>query len=75
MKAFPNPTLSDTENSTIDMLTDDSQYGMDLRDYFAGLAMQGLLSNPNYGNEITIYETVKTCYAIADTMMREKEDE
>ena len=56
MKAFPNP------NNT-------QQAGMDLRDWFAGLAMQGMLANP----QVTVRpETAKRAYYMADVMMEER---
>ena len=53
------------------------QEGMTLRDYFAAKAMQGIISNPNYGifdgtNEVHI-PTIKQCYEIADAMLKERE--
>jgi len=51
--------------------------GMTLRDYFAAKAMQGLISNPNYGifdgqNEVHI-PTIEQCYNIADAMLKQRE--
>lgn len=53
--------------------------GMTLRDYFAAKAMNGLISNPNYGifdgkNEVHT-DTIKQCYNIADAMLKERENE
>ena len=59
MKAFPNP------NNT-------QQAGMDLRDWFAGLAMQGLLANVKTSPE-DILLICKASYAIASAMMEERE--
>lgn len=55
----------------------DEYKGMTLRDYFAAKAMNGLISNPNYGifdgkNEVHTY-TIKQCYNIADAMLKERE--
>jgi hypothetical protein len=47
--------------------------GMDLRDYFAAKAMQGMLSNqPTYSREITIDgdTLAQSSYQIADAMMK-----
>ena len=60
MKAFPNP------NNT-------QQEGMDLRDWFAGLAMQGMLADP----QVAVHRDVAIdAYYMADVMMevREKHD-
>ena len=59
MKAFPNP------NNT-------QQAGVDLRDWFAGLAMQGMLANPNFGAN---KETGDHAYYMADVMMKAREKE
>ena len=59
MKAFPNVT---------------GQQGMELRDYFAAKAMQGMLSNT-----ITLAtgkfhgDNIVACYQIADEMMKVRE--
>jgi hypothetical protein len=66
MKAFP---ASDTFDR-------DSKHGMDLRDYFAAKAMQGLLSTVK--DEEWKYDEVATiAYGMADAMMqmREKNNE
>ena len=58
MKAFP--TLADNGHS-------DTQDGMDLRDYFAAKAMQGMMADhtrDNYPDEIAVQ-----AYKIADAMM------
>ena len=58
MKAFP---VNKYEGSWID--------GMDLRDYFAAKAMQGVLAslNPNY--PIHLEDFTEKAYAMADVMM------
>jgi DNA-directed RNA polymerase alpha subunit len=59
MKAFPNP------NNTM-------QEGMDLRDWFAGMAMQGIIMegglNSTYCNQVS-----KMAYQFADAMITNKE--
>jgi len=61
MKAFPilveNPDKSFSCNQ-----------GMDLRDYFAAKAMQGMLSE-NSGIRYTTNELVVFAYKVADAMM------
>lgn len=52
MKAFPNPTLSDTQNNSPETLNDRDEYGMDLRDYFAAHA-----PNPDE-NYITMHQSM-----------------
>jgi hypothetical protein len=43
------------------------QEGMDLRDYFAAKAMQGLYSDPEIA--MTIEQTAMYAYKVADAMM------
>ena len=62
MKAFP----------TQDAYAMSTDRGMDLRDYFAAKAMQGMLANPvifSNGNNKFNGENLETCYQIADAMM------
>jgi len=62
MKAFPNMT---------------NQQGMDLRDYFAAVALQGLLANPKLHEEIMkigqswIHDSA---YGWADAMMKARDE-
>ena len=73
MKAYPfshrHPTTGVTTSSE----------GMDLRDYFAGMAMQGLLSSPSSADDdLFLYEHYANgSYKMADAMMkaRSKQDE
>ena len=63
MKAFPNPHRTD-------------ELGMTLRDYFAGLAMQGLIASPRGligKNEITNVDYAQAAYLIADAMIKARE--
>jgi len=52
MKAFPNVT---------------NEKGMDLRDYFAAMALQGLLSDPNVRQSWDKF--AEDAYEMADAMM------
>ena len=73
MKAYPfihkHPTTGNTK----------LEEGMDLRDYFAGLAMQGLLANPKLADEIRKQGGAysgwieDSAYSWADAMMKERE--
>ena len=59
MKAFPGtPTFDQDANRTV------WQEGMDLRDYFAGLAMQNFSWIGENDTECAV-----SCYEIADAMM------
>lgn len=78
MKAFPcKAYLRDTSGAVIGI----SDYpGMDLRDYFAAKALQGMLGNPtsdDYEDEVLRRENYKeycksfaeSAYEVADAMM------
>ncbi len=45
---------------------------MDLRDYFAAKAMQGILADPNV--HMSEDDLARWAYEVADTMMREREE-
>jgi hypothetical protein len=51
------------------VLASEPQKGMSLRDWFAGQAMRGLLSNSNFA-EVEVVHTA--AYAVADRMIRER---
>jgi len=53
MKAFPHTT----------------NYGMDLRDWFAGLAMQSMNSRPDY-EDVSSISIALDAYTLADAMMK-----
>ena len=67
MKAFPNPHAFNAEGS---------QLGMDLRDYFAAKAMQGILaSDPDdQGHEDSLEAVAIVSYKVADAMMNTREN-
>ena len=58
MKAFPHDSTN--------------QYGMDLRDYFAGLAMQGMLANSQQ-QEYFDDNIAHLAYSLADAMMKARD--
>jgi len=60
-KAFPNPHLRDDS-------------GMTLRDYFAARAMQALLSDSDWRQDMDIKDTALAAYKTADAMMKEREE-
>jgi DNA-directed RNA polymerase specialized sigma subunit len=61
MKAFPLKSVN---------MFDDNE-GMDLRDYFAAKAMQGMMADHTRDNYPEEY--AKHAYRIADAMMKERE--
>jgi len=63
MKAFPNGIITNGDGLIIG-----GQQGMDLRDWFAGLAMEGIVYEG-----VTPEQTAKAAYQMADAMMKERE--
>ena len=57
--AFPNPHLRDDS-------------GITMRDYFAARAMQALLSDPDWRQDMDIKDTALAAYKTADAMMKER---
>ena len=68
MKAFPNAPFSDAGRQ--------QDTGMDLRDYFAAKAMQGMLAHTGvlYGKNAALDDEngAKRAYRIADEMIKER---
>jgi len=60
-QAFPNPHLRDDS-------------GITMRDYFAVRAMQALLSDPDWRQDMDIKDTALAAYKTADAMMKEREE-
>lgn len=72
MKAFPQPSLTVTDMGQVRAFTV-AYDGMDLRDYFASKAMQGLLATISYEHstgDISDMEIANRAYLIADAMMK-----
>ena len=66
MKAFPTPTFSINNEARVTAVGGEG--GMDLRDYFAAGAMQGLLSD-GVGS-LSDEELADWAFKLADAMMR-----
>jgi hypothetical protein len=50
---------------------DSHQSGMDLRDYFAGQAIDGFLADGGWGGDLSYFEDVaEGAYKLADAMMK-----
>ena len=68
MKAFPTHSISVSDEARVTAIGGEG--GMDLRDYFAAMALQGLLAQQTadygYDNDIAI---VRNAYNLADHMM------
>jgi hypothetical protein len=45
-----------------------------LRDYFASDAMKGLLSDPDWRQDMDFYDTARAAYQQADAMLRVREE-
>lgn len=74
--AFPRPASEDTSGGT---LCDgnsimDAQRGMSLRDYFAGQALVGIMSDPGMRpcNESEFGHMAMRLYQVADAMLVER---
>ena len=66
MKAFPH-----TYDKIIDgHVATNTNYGMDLRDWFAGLAMQGMLADTQVSVDASV---AVSAYYMADEMMKARE--
>jgi len=66
MKAYPIMFKHPTTGAIIE------NQGMELRDWFAGMAMQGMLSE-NSGVRYPTNELVEFAYQVADAMMKQRE--
>jgi len=60
----------ETENTRLRKAFKVTQYPVELRDYFAGLAMQGLLTHDDEG---LIPEAARDAYRYADAMLNARE--
>lgn len=67
--AFPRPMTVKDEDSYIQ---DHGDFGMSLRDWFAGKALAGLLTHPNMFGDPAHYAVVAYRYADAMLVAREK---
>ena len=48
-------------------------YGMTLRDYMAAKAMQALLSDPDWRQDMDFYDTALAAHKMADAMLKARE--
>jgi hypothetical protein len=71
MKAFPTPTLSINDEARVTAVGGEG--GMDLRDYFAAKAMQGMLAGQDRRLVATKEFIGETAYEYADSMMKARE--
>ena len=73
MKAFPNPTLADTQNNSTERLNNSDEYGLDIRDYFAAKAMVAIIIKQGYYvDEIT--DVAEHSYKVADAMIEARNE-
>jgi hypothetical protein len=74
--AFPGKQkalLIKSEHSDIAKQYEIDQNGMTLRDYFAAKAMQGLLSDLDWRQDMDFEETAHAAYKQADAMLKARE--
>jgi hypothetical protein len=70
MKAFPS-TEPIYRNDIVGVK---ESSGMDLRDYFAGQVIEGLLADGGWGGDLSYFEDVaEGAYRMADAMMKARE--
>ena len=67
MKAFPTHTITVTDEARVTAIGGEG--GMDLRDYFAAKAMQGILSGYTHGSIPPTESLTPASYKIADAML------
>jgi len=67
--AFP---VAFTEVNNLGIEFPSVQYGMTLRDYFAGQALVGLLSSGNYNSSRSWHQLPSEAYAMANGMLEER---
>lgn len=72
MNKLENPSAFPWANDA-DKLYNWISRGMTLRDYFGAQAMQALLSDPNWREDMDFEETASAAYAMADRMLRARE--
>ena len=71
--AFPQPIFLAGNDNTINVPS--TQNGMSLREWFAGMAMQGICARGPIENETdpSITGVTKHCYRLADAMLKERD--
>ena len=69
-KAKKSPRI-DISGPAFPVGLDCDQYGMTLRDWFAGQALVGLIINPETGGHVQDF--AKCAYNYADAMLKERE--
>jgi len=78
MKAFPSNGFYERTTGGEQPQKLEPIMGMDLRDYFAAKAMQGLLSNPKLQEQILKQGQdwiIESSYAWANSMMKERKND
>ncbi len=70
MKAFPSKEFLYKDN--MDLIGVKESFGMELRDYFAAKALQGLLTTVK-DEQWLPQDVAEVCYEVADSMMKARE--
>jgi hypothetical protein len=68
MKAFPTPAFSVNDEARITSIGGEG--GMDLRDYFAAKAMQGMFASGSLSESVQDDELAAVAYVVADAMLK-----
>ena len=71
MKAFPSKEFLYKDN--MDLIGVKESFGMELRDYFAAKALQGLLTTVK-DEQWLPQEVAVVCYEVADSMMKARNE-
>ena len=71
MKAFPSKEFLYKDN--MDLIGVKESFGMELRDYFAAKALQGLLTTVK-DEQWLPQEVAEVCYEVADSMMKARNE-
>lgn len=70
--AFPHSVVESDGQKMRPLYTQTYHQGMTLRDYFAGLALQGLLAYPSDSGSMKIEDWVDLSYKYADAMIKRR---
>ena len=71
MKAFPSKEFLYKDN--MDLIGVKESFGMELRDYFAAKALQGLLTTVK-DEQWLPQDVAEVCYEVADSMMKARNE-
>jgi len=67
------PVILSSENARDERISPIVSEGLTIRDWFAGMALQGFTANEQTCSEISNVETARLCYEVADAMLKARE--